>query len=110
MVPSASGINFGGRKQPFRLIYVHLMPPKETVIIVTSKGKIGFLDFVVYVFSCISFWFGVCPPSASTTNFDPTSIYNSFKEIIIPFVYRRAFRENRHGRIFVRRHAANGYV
>lgn len=36
-------------------------PSKEPVIIVTSHAEWTFLEFFIYLISCISFWFGFCP-------------------------------------------------
>lgn len=44
-------------------IDLHLHPPKEPTVVVTSKEKLILLDFVVYILSCLSFWFGFCPLS-----------------------------------------------
>jgi hypothetical protein len=38
------------------MLFVH--PPKDQVVIVTSQPKQTLLDFLVYITSCFSFWFG----------------------------------------------------
>lgn len=40
---------------------VCMFPSGDHVLIVESKAKLLFLDFVVYILSCLSFWFGFCP-------------------------------------------------
>lgn len=40
------------------ILKIVVSPPKEPVTVVTSKDKVKLLDFIVYVLSCTSFWFG----------------------------------------------------
>ena len=46
-------------------ISVSVSPPQTQVIKVESRAKIGTLDFVVYILSVLSFWFGFCPLHAA---------------------------------------------
>lgn len=40
-----------------------IYPPQDQVTIVTSVAKLNLLDFLVYILSSLSFWFGFCPLS-----------------------------------------------
>src|SRR5688500_3404597 len=42
----------------FRII---LFQPNQPVITVESKPKLDIIDLLVYLSSCLSFWFGFCP-------------------------------------------------
>src|SRR6185437_10959782 len=48
-------------KGPFKIFFLRVYPSMEPVVIVTSWSKDAFIDFVVYILSCLSFWFGFCP-------------------------------------------------
>lgn len=45
----------------------HLL--NDQVTIVELKEKLNFQDFFVYILSCLSFWFGFCPPHAAGDRF-----------------------------------------
>lgn len=38
-----------------------LHPPKEPAVVVISTPKVGLMDFLIYICSCLSFWYGFCP-------------------------------------------------
>lgn len=40
---------------------IALYQPSQPVLLVESKAKNYFIDFVVYLSSCLGFWFGFCP-------------------------------------------------
>lgn len=50
-------------------IRIGILLSREPVIVVDTKAKLHLLDLVVYILSCLSFWFGFCPLQASTINF-----------------------------------------
>lgn len=53
------------KKSSIISLRVGLFPAREPVIIVTSSEKLMFIDYIVYLLSCLSFWFGFCPLSMS---------------------------------------------
>jgi len=38
-----------------------IYPSKDPVITVTSAAKMDLIEFIVFILSCLSFWFGLCP-------------------------------------------------
>src|SRR5688572_13420846 len=40
---------------------LRVYPPNDQVIVVESGKKYAFIDVVVYIVSCLNFWFGFCP-------------------------------------------------
>lgn len=77
IVPSPIQMQTSHPDLSFREMIIRIFPPKETVLIVTSKQKVILLDFVVYILSCFSFWFGFCPLSCIST----TSINDSLMKV-----------------------------
>ena len=45
----------------FSVFILRVYPPKDQVIVVESGKKYAFIDVVVYIVSCLNFWFGFCP-------------------------------------------------
>ena len=45
----------------FSIFQFRVYPPNDQVIVVESGKKYAFIDVVVYIVSCLSFWFGFCP-------------------------------------------------
>lgn len=46
---------------PQRKMFIKVYPTNQPIVIVTSTAKLSLIDFVVYILSCLSFWFGFCP-------------------------------------------------
>ena len=61
-------------------IWYSLYAPREPVVVVTSKEKLILLDFVVYILSCLSFWFEFCPLSLSDSLRNVTAKFVGWKE------------------------------
>jgi hypothetical protein len=47
---------------------IKVYPPRDQVVIVKSEAKQSLLDFIVYMATCLSFWFGWCPLKAYKVN------------------------------------------
>lgn len=65
VVPIRMGYEVVQGKKKLSTLMLGIHPPKEPVVVVKTKEKLMLLDFVVYVLSCLSFWFGFCPLSAA---------------------------------------------
>src|SRR6185503_6358422 len=42
-------------------VTIVIYPSKDPVITVTSTSKMDLIEFIVFILSCLSFWFGLCP-------------------------------------------------
>ena len=42
-------------------VTITIYPSKDPVITVTSTAKMDLIEFIVFILSCLSFWFGLCP-------------------------------------------------
>lgn len=42
-------------------LQIEVYPPNDLAVIVETRGKLSLIDFIVYMLSCLSFWFGFCP-------------------------------------------------
>ena len=42
-------------------VTIAIYPSKDPVITVTSMAKMDLVEFIVFILSCLSFWFGLCP-------------------------------------------------
>ena len=40
---------------------ITIYPSRDPVITVTSTAKMDVIEFIVFILSCLSFWFGLCP-------------------------------------------------
>lgn len=40
---------------------ITLHPPNQPVVVIRSTPKVALIDFLIYVGSCLSFWYGFCP-------------------------------------------------
>lgn len=57
------------KQSPPHHLDIQVYPPNDQVITVSSKEKLSLLDFIVYMLSCLSFWFGFCPLNLASSGF-----------------------------------------
>lgn len=53
--------DFADDPYTFPRLKINVYPPNDVTMVVTSQAKMTLIDFVVYVLSCLNFWFGFCP-------------------------------------------------
>lgn len=61
------------RNGSLEIISISVFPPHEPVVIVISAPKIHRIDFVVYILSCLSFWYGFCPLQFADSGYGASS-------------------------------------
>lgn len=44
-----------------KTVVIYFYPSNDLITIVTSQPKLNLLDFIVYILSCVNFWYGFCP-------------------------------------------------
>ena len=61
IVPELILANPNGNYSEVSNVTIVIYPSKDPVIKVTSTAKMDLIEFIVFILSCLSFWFGLCP-------------------------------------------------
>ena len=61
LVPELILYNNHGKYSEVSNVTITIYPSKDPVIRVTSTAKMDLIEFIVFILSCLSFWFGLCP-------------------------------------------------
>ena len=61
MVPEKILYTNHGNYSKVSNVTIIIYPSKDPVITVTTTPTMGLTEFIVFIFNCLSFWFGLCP-------------------------------------------------
>jgi hypothetical protein len=61
IVPEIILVTNHGKYSKISNVTIVIYPSNDPVITVTTTAKMELIDFIVFILSCLSFWFGLCP-------------------------------------------------